>query len=174
MVTFYLSYNITPSRVTVTPIGYVNYRCTEDSQCANGLSCDSNLKLCKGNVGYKCTNAYSCVTGLYCLNTCKDPSVTPYCPCDYNSQVCVNGVCKSFAGCSQDSDCVSGVCNNGQCANRTYNGGSCTQNTDCISNNCSKGICQLPDQVTGNLTTYCNGNSDCNEGLSCINGTCQF
>ena len=163
-----------PGVVFPRTTGYLNYLCREDSECTDGLVCDGNLNLCKLPEGSECGNASYCTRGLYCNVVCINPSTAPdfVCPCDFDAQSCVNGVCKSLTTCSVDRDCATGQCSNGMCANTLANGTACSDNVQCTSGNCSEGLCQGVGVVTGQLGSSCDSDRQCGNGLVCVTGSC--
>ena len=160
--------------------GLFNYSCV-DRPCGQGLICDSEFNVCKLDVGAECTTGSKCVTGSYCAGTCISDMDQPsamtgltggYCPCDYNTHSCVNGICLSLYECSINNDCVTGSCINGMCSSRADNGMNCINDSQCNSSNCSLGICQIPGATTGEIGSYCT--DTCNGVLICDTGVCRL
>ena len=170
---------ILSSRNRYTRVDYprlFNYTCSDSTPCEEGLVCDSVYGLCKYPDGHTCNNSYSCSSDSYCNEVCTpiaDMSANGTCPCDYNTQGCLDGLCKSTTTCTIGSDCLTGMCYSGVCSNFLANGSRCGGDTSCISGNCSDGICQPFNVNTGDLGSYCN-NASCIEPLRCISGTCQL
>lgn len=160
--------------------GYLNYRCSTDDECES-LSCDDVLKVCKVAVGSECSTKYDCNSESYCSGICVPYTTQPtaesgilngYCPCFFDNQSCVNGICKSTTVCQFNSDCVTGLCNSGVCSPLFENGNYCQNNQQCYSGNCSNGICQQINVRSGTLGSACVEQSQCNNELTCTNGFC--
>lgn len=163
--------------------GSFGYRCQTDGDCNSNMICDPQFNVCKMNAGSACESYYDCATGFYCSGVCLsedtpntvDTGIIGYpCPCFYDNQECVDGKCLSISSCSENSDCVSGLCQNGLCFRLSPNGGYCDNDNQCESGNCSNNICQVVNITSGGLGASCIDNSQCNSGLSCRNGRCQI
>lgn len=177
-------YTIIRSRYIPQPTssGYLNYSCASDSDCNYG-SCDNLLKVCKISDGNGCSSNYDCLNDSYCSGVCIPRTNPPttitgivggYCPCFYNNQSCVDGVCKSTTVCNYNSDCVTGVCNFGTCSTLLSNGQYCSIDNECYSGNCSMGTCQQVNVTTGRIGSACNNETQCNDLLLCNNGFCTI
>lgn len=106
-------------------IGYIGYNCEVDSDCSNNLVCDPSRKTCVNKNYEKCQNKYECLSNSYCSGLCIPNTIMPSaltgnirdpCPCNYDSQSCVNGICLSLTSCINNYDCVSGKCVNSYCS----------------------------------------------------------
>jgi hypothetical protein len=94
-------------------------------------------------------------------------------PTDCLSGVCNDGACApGGAGvpCQAAADCVAGVCDaDGTCAAGNARGAweGCTVSTDCLSSTCDERICAPGGQGQG-----CRIDADCAEGFGCLTGAC--
>ncbi len=152
--------------------------CDADHPCAAGDEC-SSAGVCQGPEGA------SCVTGAECIssscdstNRCGPGPVGTSCTsaADCLTTTCTNGTCAKGGGgasCSAASDCVSGTCTDGSCTAPTAAGGAgapCSESTaatDCLSATCVNGQC-----AQGGQGAPCNSAQDCQEGMSCLSGSC--
>ncbi len=166
--------------------------CSVNSDCTTGthggVVCDSATGAC----GAACSTSADCATGNWCDNptggfagvcspkipngqplptdaaTCTLVNAALACVsgvCDGNGNVC--GVSAGDSGCTQDSQCVTGVCitgtggNAGKCL-------SCNSSTDCANLN-GTAVCNT---IT-NLCVQCNAFSDCSGATPvCSNNVC--
>jgi hypothetical protein len=172
----YLSYQAVTTPTSGASQGYFLYSC-EDRPCSGNLICDSDL-LCKQPLGEPCLHASDCAAG-YCNGVCTIESPTAItgqlggpCPCDYNTQACVDHKCYSVTTCTTNSDCYDGACINGRCNPLVPDGGRCSNDSKCESGNCSLGVCQRVGVMTGEFGSYCT--SACNVPLACQDDRCQI
>lgn len=163
--------------------------------CAAGLSCVNGI--CKRQIGQPCLTLSECVPqatqcsggrvtpgGAVIYGICTDqpsgglnqpaPCIPPYQPNN-------NNICKApvQSSCVSNTDCLTGVCLNGQCANKREIGQTCQLTSDninqCINGaSCSNGYCQPNGFTTGQEGAFCNvqSNPGCNPNLLCINQKC--
>jgi hypothetical protein len=109
---------------------------SDTHSCADGLSCDFNIKKCSGPLplGATCNTSVPCVTGTYCsyvTEKCTAPTpvgekCTPSEQCA-GSAICRDDVCKVLK--AADEPCSTGAeCASGGCASDSYTGDlKCTQ-----------------------------------------------
>lgn len=150
--------------------------------CSNNLICDGNTFVCKRQTGEICTDFTDCLTGLICSGVCSTGptgSLNQLCPCN-NGFLCVTQsnnqrICKAIGGntCQNNSDCVSGLCQNNICSSGSPNAFPCTNNIQCGSQNCSNGFCQNPGVISGSLGSSCAGNCVGYTGAVCIGTAAQ-
>ena len=145
-------------------------KCTDTSQCGNGLKCDTTAGACveggpaAGKLGGACTSDPDCAAsvgaGSFCA-TAANGYPGGYCSsvCNSSDSVCtaggMNGQCVAFP---DEKDCLSKCTSPADCRSGYYcydlGGGSggvcnpkCTQNTDCTGGTvCDKnsGLCVPP------------------------------
>lgn len=81
---------------------------------------------------------------------------TAQCVCDVKSYTCEAGACRYERSCTMNSQCTSGLCSGGRCA-------ECTDNSDCYGGaNC----------VDNQCVNACSLDSDCPSFHRCDGGTC--
>ena len=102
--------------------------------CTNGVCCDE-----------------PCTTSCYDCNVSEQVGTCTPLPLYYNDSDCNSGVtcdgighCKKWINqaCSQDAECVTGVCNPQLMVCKMPNGATCFSDDDCDSANCVSGTCQ--------------------------------
>jgi len=210
--------------------GNPNY-CTRlicENACGEDQCCIFNRTMISvGNIefGY-CYNG-SIFKGQYCSNNKKDDFVRET---DVDCGGCVCDPCSVGKECIEDSDCITGFCNEGKCDNKTYweemcnnkkfdatfesdvdcggiclkfnksclSGKNCTNNSDCLSGICQNNTCVSSDYLKSLCTNLkkdslnqetdidcggpycercalnktCKVDPDCLSG-KCFNGTCK-
>ena len=122
------------------------FTCTRDSNCPSGQTCNTAIgkctygacladgkcpcrfddECCAGGAGRQCLPDPTSPTGRSCANVCSP----------------------SGGSCTADSDCCSGVCQNGVCTTPVDGGcvpvgGTCTVTSQCCFGSCTSGTCQL-------------------------------
>ncbi len=162
-----------------TPSG----KCTKDSQCKQGESCNTETGKCE-IISFKCTNDLECKSGETCnlsSGVCETVSVK----CTKDSECKEGEVCNTETGeceiisfeCTKDSECETGeICNTDT--------GECEDSLKCRSNNdCDPGeICNLTTQVCEEVF-ICSSEQSCydhdsiwdpeSNPVRCVNGECK-
>ena len=112
----------------------LNDPCDSTTDCNSGLVCSAGsgsaltinntntttAKTCKVASGEVCSTASECAFGQTCRNgICVTPLGTggQSCPCEVGF-TCISNVCRAIVGqpCAANTDCASGICNNGICS----------------------------------------------------------
>jgi hypothetical protein len=111
------------------------------------------------------------------LNPCSNPLLS-YCPPSSKNSTCLpppvsNPAAASFPGepCSQDSDCVAGMCYQSRCNSQTFMG-QCTSNADCNPGfycNQAQSVCLFQLEIN---QTGCSSDFDCVNGAGCNFNVC--
>jgi hypothetical protein len=158
--------------VSSSPSGGINDSCNNNSECLQGLVCQTNL--CKVPLGELCSSNNDCVVNTTCINgTCQKNTLNNPCTSDAqcsNGYTCSNNLCKIKIGnaCFENLDCETNTCS-GVCVNqdRTLNQ-SCDSTNLCIAPLiCNQNICKIPD---GNS---CTSENQCLPNRVC-DSTCQI
>jgi len=175
--------------------GLINSQCTEDLDCISGV-CDPTSKKCKGGLHETgCKTEADCSGGLVCdttLNICKnqgfictESSCGPDYFCAKNKAYVVNSIgdeCikrytqKKDGTCYSDFDCEGElvcVLNNKKIGTSYDTGAYIFYN---IEKNTDPKIVQNPiSGKCGQLQQggFCNYDSECESGFSCVNGICD-
>jgi hypothetical protein len=109
---------------TCSPPAPAGGSCTFDTDCASGLVCPSNVCSQPVAAGGMCNKDSDCQKGLIC------PSHT-----------CVGRLCPGDACADAGPVCSLSVCKNGQCADHVKVGAPCATGTDCTTGACISGLC---------------------------------
>lgn len=129
--------------------------CTSDQEC-QGRPCVNNI--CGGTDPRTCdqtSGQNACPWGTTCQNGACEP-VPTHCDATTNA---------GQVSCPYGTECVGGVCRpvNQRCDSTVAGQNSCPVGTWCVS-----AICQpIPSG-----TQPCTSNTDCGNGLACVNGVC--
>lgn len=180
-------------------IAGIGQLCNNTTVCGSSLVCQptngNDTGICKQPLGGPCLILSDCntsgtnganicqITGSNTIGVCARTNIgilNGACPCN-TGLTCVQfptgNVCKLSPGdsCSLNSHCSVGICDNGICSIGKTIGQSCSANQCAGGLECSLGWCQVQGQTTGNQGAFCNvqDNPGCNNGLSCIQNTCQ-
>jgi len=186
---------------TVCPTGYdaTNPQCCVEpgmscqfsDQCCNGQACapdptDQNKLKCGGTAVSTCTTFGAVCTGTSDTSCCSGLTCKAYgdgwfaCLLPTSSATCklTGGTCTQA---NQATDCCSGTCTSGKCADWTGSsgsstscqapGGTCTADADC----CAGSACGIPDGSTHGTcqaAAVCAATSQsCSTGVPCCSAT---
>jgi hypothetical protein len=131
------------------PPGDVGAACVEQTDCADGLTCDAASGLCLVATGLPCDQDSDCVSGS----------------CDPYTGLCA-GDCLASGSCSGGRVCLS----NGSCAHPCPGGG-----VDCESCSLVRCIGTSDGNVCSADNTFgsCSTNADCPIGSACSGSVCE-
>jgi hypothetical protein len=111
-----------------------------------------------------------------------EPPAPPVCsveaPCP-EGQVCSSGACvaatpPASGGCTMPTDCITGLCNDGQCAPGD-GGAACGADSDCLSSSCVEATCKPPTPPPPPApppAPLLGAGGACSTGSQCLSGTC--
>ncbi len=148
--------------------------CKADVDCGKNLKCDLDTRMCYLPPSCKDDIKNQDETDIDCGGSCGACGLTKACKAntDCGSGNCAEGFCAEM-GCTRNTDCGGNlVCNRTtkQCVEPAV----CMAISDCVGGlTCIKGYCVIPDSCTSN--TDCGGGLECSEGLcippaSCADG----
>ena len=146
--------------------------CTEDAQCSNGLSCQSNLCISVCTQDSDCSDTESCENGQCSTISCDSVACgvnaeclianhAAACQCDTGFLPNPDAT-QGCARCTQDSDCNAGEsCNANLCATTCIQDSNCADNEACdtSSNTCVEVVCPYP--MDRSAVRQCGANAIC-------------
>jgi hypothetical protein len=125
------------------------------SNCAElDQECQQSTESSSGTSGTSGTSGGT--TNYYC------DQYQQLCVCDQKSWACDEGTCRYDKACSQNTECTSGACVGGHCA-ECKTDDQCGSGSSCIDNKCVEGC---------SLDSDCPNFYRCEDG-ACVEGTCQ-
>ncbi len=171
--------------------------CTANGDCCSGVCVNGTCQSAKSPIGGPCDDPQDCSAGVCYQAECCQPRTG----CEPDECGTVGDGCGSTLACPlcsgeaclNDSECLTGSCNNSVCADPVPTGGACDSVDDCSSQTatCEGGYCREPvggscqntSDCTGDLVCQgavckvpqdggCTEDGDCVDGLYCPSGTC--
>jgi DNA-binding beta-propeller fold protein YncE len=135
--------------------------CSSSSQCGAGSVCCNGL--CRPG---DCCGDADCADGMACIaGSCAACRADADCG---EGSKCCEGRCLAGAACCVGADCEQGACIDNQCV-------ACSKDADCGANkSCCLGQC-VPGgtcEVGVKAVTSCDDDSDCAQGRMCCSGKC--
>ncbi len=176
--------------------------CTENSDCLDGMYCDSSLGSCVQSE--YCTDDRDCPLDMQCdvdRGTCVPSEEPPPTSCRGDDDCAVgqfcdsSGHCRASQTCSTHEDCTLpglGYCDDrGTCVPspgaECVTSNECESGERCVDGFCTEwndggGQCQFDEQcdggqglcVDGTCHAACNGDDECGTGEICDGGYCRF
>ncbi|KAN0063896.1 Chitinase 4 [Thecaphora frezii] len=138
--------------------GYISAYCNLSSQCTTAR-CWKNQCLERKDYGGTCTLDETCRS-----NRCSPAKLR-----------CIPTAGQGYVGafCTNNSQCVYGLCTANACESKRLPGLDCTDDVNCLSNRCGPVSRKcIPQAGTGWSGSYCTNDSQCTRS-GCVNNACR-